>query len=190
MLSLVQFSEPNGGVFDAEGTGAATMTMEKWINVVGDLGTLVAVAALLLAIWHNTRELRRSSYHAMVGMSVDLLKPLYLNEGGILDVWLRINGLKETNSDADKDRWQWHFFMMAAFRHFDNLIYQHKIIRALDDKMWPSYKRSIESYMQMSGFDDWYNKNQWAFSDLLKELVEELRARPNQNERSSSPPPN
>jgi hypothetical protein len=153
--------------------GAEEACMSKFVEVGGLLVAVIAVVVSLYQlrreIGHNTVALRAASYNEMVGTSISLITPLFLNSDGFTDLYRT-----KTGQPADVDDLRWHFFMVVSFRHFDNLLYQHRQ-GALGDDMWQTYRNAIAVYVRQAPYADWFARNQTQFSLALRELVTELQ---------------
>ena len=66
---------------------------------------------------------------------------------------------------------RWDSYMTAVYRHFGNLVYQHRV-GALDQEMWESYERTLGLRLRMPSWRVWFQENKGLFSKSLVEQVE------------------
>jgi len=81
---------------------------------------------------------------------------------------------------SKKESVRWQGFMLAVFRHWDNLLYQ-KEANALDQQQWQGYLNVFEFWVQYPRFADWFAANKRFFSKDLAQLMDKIIA--------ASPPP-
>ncbi len=72
-------------------------------------------------------------------------------------------------SPGEKVRWD--SYMTSVFRHFGNLMYQHRV-GALDDQMWEAYRETLKEHLRAPSWGIWYRKHSQIFSKALTEQVE------------------
>ncbi len=141
---------------------------EFWVGVVG---LFVSIVGLIVAVLHNTRALRASTYNAMVSTSFSLYHPLYGDENGFAELFARQatdGGPRRPLTDIEK--WRWHFFMVATFRHFDNLLYQGRR-ETLDRDMLATYRHSMAVYARMPAYASWFKQHPQMFSAELRRFM-------------------
>ena len=61
--------------------------------------------------------------------------------------------------------------MTAVYRHFGNLVYQHRV-GALDDQMWESYRSTLREHLRTPSWASWFDRHKGMFSTALVEQVE------------------
>ena len=75
---------------------------------------------------------------------------------------------------SPEERLRWDAYMTAVFRHFGNLIYQHRV-GALDHLMWDAYEASLKEHLRNRSWVRWYQENAHVFSVALTSKVESAR---------------
>lgn len=143
---------------------------------VGAVGVVVSLIYLALQLRHNTSSVRAASFNEMVQNSLRLL------EHGFRDAEFAGFLAEAENDPTGLDaagRVRWDSYMMAVFRHFGNLVYQHRV-GALDEQMWQSYRRDLKEHLRSPAWAAWFGEHRTVFSESLIEevadLVEEIRA--------------
>jgi hypothetical protein len=136
------------------------------LKQVVDLATVVGVIASLVGLAWTIRAqsvtLRASSYNNMVATSFNLYRLLFENVDGFTDLYVRLKkNPQAVLSDTEAERW--NFFMVATFRHFDNLLYQERE-KALDRKMWGTSRPE---------YAIWFQRHAAMFSEDLQRFVAE-----------------
>ncbi|MCA9759373.1 MAG: hypothetical protein KDA27_26505, partial [Candidatus Eisenbacteria bacterium] len=115
-------------------------------EIIGSVAVVASLAYLAVQVRQNTRAARSATYQSVVSKSLEILAPMY-SEDGIAELWLRA-----TDSDADLspvEQTRFHFLMLAMFRHFDNLHYQH-MHGAIESEQWQGYAQLLDGYLSAS----------------------------------------
>lgn len=143
---------------------------------VGAVGVVVSLIYLGLQLRHNTSSVRAASFNEMVQNSIRLL------EHGFADSeFAAFLARAESDPEAldDVSRVRWESYMTAVFRHFGNLVYQHRV-GALDEQMWQSYRRDLKEHLRSPAWSVWFRRHRVVFSESLvaevAQIVEEIRA--------------
>jgi hypothetical protein len=143
---------------------------------VGAIGVVVSLIYLALQLRHNTSSVRAASFNEMVQNSIRLL------EHGFRDSEFAAFLARAEVDPGGLDpveRVRWDSYMTAVFRHFGNLVYQHRV-GALDEQMWQSYRRDLKEHLRSPAFSAWFREHRVVFSESLvdevAQIVEEIRA--------------
>lgn len=141
---------------------------------VGALGVVVSLVYLAQQMRQNTTSVRAASFNSMVQNSLSLLEHSFRDSE-----FAAFLHRAETDPQglSPEDRVRWDAYMTAVFRHFGNLVYQHRV-GALDRQMWESYERTLEDHLRRSpAWGVWFEENKEVFSSSLIEQVECAGAR-------------
>ena len=141
---------------------------------VGALGVVVSLVYLAQQMQQNTTSVRAASFNSMVQNSIHLLEHSF-RDSEFAAFLHRAQSDPSALSPAERVRWD--AYMTAVFRHFGNLVYQHRV-GALDRQMWESYERTLEDHLRRTpSWGDWFEENKGVFSSSLIEQVARARQR-------------
>jgi hypothetical protein len=137
-------------------------------EVVGALGVIVSLVYLARQMHQNTSSVRAASFNSMVQNSLRLLEHTFIDSE-----FASFLHKAETDPSAlsPEERVRWDSYMTAVYRHFGNLVYQHRV-GALDQEMWESYERTLRHRLRMPSWHVWFQENKGLFSKSLVEQVE------------------
>jgi hypothetical protein len=144
-------------------------TPARVADIVSGLAVVVSLVYLGLQVRQNTRALRAATYNAVTANSVAILAPMYAN-AEFTEYLDRMQSRPESATSADKLRF--HLNMLTAFRHWDNLYYQHRH-GMLEPEMWQGYDRTMTGWVANAAWREWFQDNARLFSDSLQSLVQE-----------------
>lgn len=135
---------------------------------IGALGVVISLVYLAQQMRQNTTSVRAASFNSMVQNSIRLLEHAF-RDSEFADFLHRA----ETDPDSltRGERVRWDSYMTAAFRHFGNLVYQHRV-GALDQQMWASYQRTLRDDLERPGWEAWFARHRHLFSTSLGEEVD------------------
>ncbi len=137
---------------------------------LGAIGVIVSLIYLALQTRQNTDSVRTASFNSMVQNSIRLLEHAF-RDSEFASFLARAERDPSSLSPAEKLRWD--SYMTAVFRHFGNLVYQHRV-GALDPQMWESYERTLEVHLREPSWVAWFREHAYVFSDSLREEVDRL----------------
>jgi len=83
------------------------------------------------------------------------------SEGGNAELYLRAKDGDQELSPAEQVRL--HFLLLAVFRHFDNLHYQHAR-GTIESEQWEGYSHILDGYLHLPGVIAWWSSNSVGFS--------------------------
>ena len=135
---------------------------------VGAIAVVVSLIYLARQTIHHTRSVQAASFNAMVQNSIRLLEHSF-RDSEFAAFYERAERDPEALSPAEKIRWD--SYMTSVFRHFGNLIYQHRV-GALDDQMWDAYRETLKQHLRAPSWGIWYRGHCRIFSTALTEQVE------------------
>lgn len=144
---------------------------------VGALGVVVSLVYLARQMQQNTTSVRAASFNSMVQNSLTLLEHSFRDSE--FAAFLH-RAQEDPASLTEAERLRWDAYMTAVFRHFGNLVYQHRV-GALDRQMWESYERTLADHLRRTpSWGRWFEENKDVFSAALVEQVDRARqaARP------------
>ena len=135
---------------------------------VGALGVIVSLVYLARQMHQNTTSVRAASFNSMVQNSLRLLEHTFIDSE-----FASFLHKAETDPSAlsPEEKVRWDSYMTAVYRHFGNLVYQHRV-GALDQEMWESYERTLRLRLRMPSWRVWFQENKGLFSKSLVEQVE------------------
>jgi len=135
---------------------------------MGALGVIVSLVYLARQMHQNTTSVRAASFNSMVENSLRLLEHTFIDSE-----FASFLHKAETDPSAlsPEERVRWDSYMTAVYRHFGNLVYQHRV-GALDQEMWESYERTLGLRLRMPSWRVWFQENKGLFSTSLIEQVE------------------
>jgi hypothetical protein len=148
----------------------AMITLEALGNLgefVGALGVVISLIYLAQQMRQNTTSVRAASFNSMVQNSIRLLEHSF-RDSEFAAFLARAEQNPHRLSRDEQIRWD--SYMTAVYRHFGNLIYQHRV-GALDTQMWESYDRTLTEHLRTPSWGEWFVKNQGIFSTALVEAV-------------------
>ena len=121
---------------------------------------MLSLIYLAIQIRQNTRASRSATYQSMVANSLGILATMY-SEGGGGELYRRA---KDGDQDlSPTERVRVHFLLLAVFRHFDNLHYQHAR-GTIESEQWQGYIHILDGYLSLPGAVTWWESNSAAFS--------------------------
>ncbi|HKK94386.1 MAG TPA: hypothetical protein VJ925_13210 [Longimicrobiales bacterium] len=136
---------------------------------IGAMGVVISLIYLAQQLSSNSRAVRASSFNSMVQNSLRLLEQLYL-DSEFADFMARTeNRPYEELSPAEKIRWD--AFMLAVYRHYGNLVYQHRV-NALDEQMWEAYRADLKEAVSTASWRAWFDRNRAVVSTALQDEVD------------------
>ena len=135
---------------------------------MGAMGVIVSLVYLAKQMQQNTTSVRAASFNSMVQNSFRLLEHAFIDHefAGFLH-----KAENDPSSLSPEERVRWDSYMTAVYRHFGNLVYQHRV-GALDQEMWESYERTLRLRLRMPSWRVWFQENKGLFSKSLVEQVE------------------
>ncbi|MFH1764670.1 MAG: hypothetical protein ABIF09_10805 [Gemmatimonadota bacterium] len=137
-------------------------------ELVGALGVIVSLVYLAKQMQQNTTSVRAASFNSMVQNSLRLLEHSFI-DSEFAHFLHRAENDPSALSPEEKVRWD--SYMTAVYRHFGNLVYQHRV-GALDQEMWESYERTLVNHLRVPSWRAWFEQNTALFSKSLVEHVE------------------
>lgn len=143
---------------------------ELLTGLVG-IGILIGLLYLGAQIRANTRALRAETFQALVGQSTRLLQTIYgnpevaelLSDGRRGRKWEDLTPIQQARA---------HSALLAAYRTFDNMLYQHQV-GTVDDELWAGNRAVILSYSATPLWREWFVRNRELFSERLQTLLSE-----------------
>lgn len=136
---------------------------------IGAVGVVVSLIYLARQMIQNTKSVRAASFNSMVQNSMSLLEHAFRDSE--FATFLE-RAERDPESLTPAERLRWDAYMTAVFRHFGNLVYQHRV-GALDGQMWESYRRTLADDLSRPSWAAWYREHGHLFSDALCDQVEE-----------------
>ena len=137
---------------------------------IGAIAVVVSLIYLARQTIHNTRSVQAASFNSMVQNSIRLLEHSF-RDSEFASFYERAERDPDALSPDEKVRWD--SYMTSVFRHFGNLIYQHRV-GALDDQMWQAYRQTLKEHLRVPTWGVWYRRHSQIFSVSLTEQVEEF----------------
>ncbi len=134
---------------------------------VGALGVVISLIYLAQQMRQNTTSVRAASFNSMTENSIRLLEPAF-RDGDFAEFLHRAEHSPSTLSPNELVRWD--SYMTAVYRHFGNLVYQHRV-GVLDRQMYQSYKDTLKQHLRTPSWRAWFRENQGVFSTSLVKLV-------------------
>ncbi len=134
---------------------------------VGALGVVISLMYLARQMRQNTTSVRAASFNSMTENSIRLLEDVF-PDAGFAEFLHRAQSDPSELTPAESI--QWDSYMTAVFRHFGNLVYQHRV-GSLDQQMWEAYQRSLKEHLRTPAWRTWYEGNSHVFSTSLTEQV-------------------
>ncbi len=136
-------------------------------EVVGAVAVVLTLIYLAIQLRQNTKALRTSAYQGMVANSMQILTTL-LADPERAQFFLRVQS--NPGQITEEDGVRWHWFMLAAFRHWDNLYYQYRT-GALETEMWEGYDHLMTNWLQNQAWSEWFMEHEESFSRSLRVLI-------------------
>ena len=134
---------------------------------IGAIGVVVSLVYLARQMIQNTKSVRAASFNSMVQNSIRLLEHSF-RDPEFAVFYERAE--RDPDSLSSVERLRWDAYMTAVYRHFGNLIYQHRV-GALDSQMWDSYRRTLTEHLRTPSWSAWYRANAHIFSTALTDEV-------------------
>ena len=134
---------------------------------VGAIGVVISLVYVAQQMRQNTRSVRAASFNSMVQNSITLLEHSF-RDSEFAEFLHRAE--QDPDGLSPDERIRWDSYMTAVFRHFGNLIYQHRV-GALDEEMWQSYDRALTEHLRTPSWGAWFLQNERVFSTALVESV-------------------
>ena len=135
---------------------------------MGALGVIVSLVYLARQMHQNTTSVRAASFNSMVQNSLRLLEHAFIDSEFARFLHKAEN---DPGSLSPEEKVRWDSYMTAVYRHFGNLVYQHRV-GALDQEMWESYERTLAKHLRLPSWRVWFQDNKESFSKSLVEQVE------------------
>jgi hypothetical protein len=135
---------------------------------IGALGVVISLVYLARQMIQNTTSVRAASFNSMVQNSIRLLEHSFVDSE--FAAFLH-RAETDPSALAPAERVRWDAYMTAAYRHFGNLIYQHRV-GALDGQMWEAYRRTLRDHLRQPAWVEWFRAHSELFSTSLAEQVE------------------
>lgn len=139
---------------------------------VGAIGVVVSLVYLAQQMKQHTSSVRAASFNSMVQNSIGLLEHSF-RDSEFAAFLARAEG--DPTALSPEERLRWDAYMTAVYRHFGNLVYQHRV-GALDHLMWDSYKATLKRHLRNPAWASWYDENADIFSAALTLQVASARA--------------
>jgi hypothetical protein len=138
---------------------------------VGAIGVVVSLVYLAQQMRQNTTSVRAASFNSMVQNSIGLLEHSFL-DSEFAEFLARAE--RDPAALSPVERLRWDAYMTAVYRHFGNLVYQHRV-GALDHLMWDAYKATPKQHLSSPAWAAWYEAHAHQFSTALTRQVGEAR---------------
>ena len=141
--------------------------MSRIADIAGSIAVVLSLVYVGIQVRQNTRAIRATTYNTVVHNSLAILTPMYA-QAEFTEYLQRVQSDPEAATPAEKLRF--HINMLAAFRHWDNLYYQHRN-GMLESEMWESYHRTMSGWVKNAAWRNWFIANADSFSESLQTLV-------------------
>ena len=138
---------------------------------VGAVGVVISLVYLAQQMKQNTTSVRAASFNSMVQNSIGLLEHSF-RDSEFAALVLRAE--RDPDALSPEESVRWDAYMTAVYRHFGNLIYQHRV-GALDPLMWEAYQATLKEHLRTSAWASWYEEHGHVFSVALTRQVAEAR---------------
>ena len=139
---------------------------------VGALGVVISLIYLAQQMRQNTTSVRAASFNSMVQNSIRLLEHSF-RDSEFAEFLHRAE--QDPDSLPPDEKLRWDSYMTAVYRHFGNLVYQHRV-GALDVEMWESYERTLRGHLEVPSWGNWFLQHKNLFSaNLVAEIEQKLR---------------
>ena len=136
---------------------------------VGALGVVISLIYLARQMSQNTTSIRAASFNSMTENSIRILEHSF-RDGDFAEFLHRAE--RDPSSLSPNEQVRWDAYMTAVYRHFGNLVYQHRV-GVLDQQMWQSYRDTLKRHLRTPSWQTWFEQNQESFSTSLVDLVEQ-----------------
>lgn len=136
-------------------------------EIVSSVAVVVSLIYVGVQVRQNTRALRASTYNAVTANSIAILSPME-SHPEYSEFLTRVQSDYAAATPAEKMRF--HINLLMAFRHWDNLYYQFRN-GMLEQEMWESYDRTMNGWLIIPAWRDWFITNAACFSDSLQDLI-------------------
>lgn len=136
-------------------------------QAVAALAVVVSLIYLAQQLRDNTRAMHGAAYHANVANTIAIITPLYTDPQCSSFVH---QALRNPSSLSPDDQFRLHCAMLIYARHFDNLLYQHRL-GSLEASQWKGYGATLDAWLRFPGFRNWFEKNGQVVSDELRALI-------------------
>jgi hypothetical protein len=147
------------------------------LPALGNIGEFIGAIAVVVSLIYlarqtilNTRSVQAASFNSMVQNSIRLLEHSF-RDSEFASFYERAE--KDPDALSPDEKVRWDSYMTSVFRHFGNLIYQHRV-GALDDQMWQAYRQTLKEHLRVPTWGVWYRRHSQIFSVSLTEQVEEF----------------
>ena len=138
---------------------------------VGAIGVVVSLVYLAQQMKQNTNSVRAASFNAMVQNSIGLLEHSFRDPEFAAFI---VRAERDPDALSGDESERWDAYMTAVYRHFGNLVYQHRV-GALDKLMWEAYRATLKQHLRSPAWASWYEENAHVFSMALTREVAEAR---------------
>ena len=137
-------------------------------EVLGALAVVITLFYLARQIRQNTEEIRSANYHSVT----DSFNEINLTLAGNTHLARVFRLGNESFEDlAEDERFQYSFFMHAAFRVLDVIKFQSQ--KGTNDMtLWEFEKKSIDILLEGPGARKWWRERPYNFSDYFITYVE------------------
>ena len=138
-------------------------------------GQIVSTGAVVITVIYIARQFRdtikanrTSAFNGDVA-NVISLNSLFITNPEFAELYL----MSRISPDT-LDELRVHLFMMAVFRHYDNVYVQYRI-GAIDAELWTGWESTFKVWLSENAWRSWYADNSFHFSRALSELVERFQ---------------
>ena len=135
------------------------------------LFVVVSLIYLALQVKQGAKAMRAATYQGTLNSSREILSPIYENSE-VRQFFCAVAGSTEQLNGEDELRW--HSMMLVAFRHFDNVLFQHRL-QTLAEELWPGYSSAFIFWLRYPRVLAWFDENRESFSEDLQAWVNENR---------------
>ena len=138
-------------------------------ELVGAAGVIATLGYLALQVRQNTISTRTSSYQAVVEAISEWTRALGM-EPGVAQMF--VTGLSNIDALSQEERTRFGFILIALFRNFENVFYQHQH-GVVDDTIWEGWSFRIRSNFAAPGVQVWWKTARLAYSVPFRKFLEE-----------------
>lgn len=145
------------------------------LQALGNIGEFVSAIAVVISLIYlarqtiyNTQSVQAASFNSMVQNSIRLLEHSF-RDSEFAAFFERAE--RDPDELSSSERVRWDSYMTAVFRHFDNLMYQHRV-GALDNQMWEAYRETLKHHLRAPAWGVWYRGHAHIFSTSLTDQIE------------------
>lgn len=136
-------------------------------QTVAAIAVVVSLVYLARQLRDNTRAMHGAAYHANVANTIAVVTPLCTDPSYSSFIQ---QSLRDPSSLSADDQFRFHCAMLIYARHFDNLLYQHRL-GSLEAGQWKGYAETLDGWLRYPGFRTWFEKNSHAVSEELRTYV-------------------